>query len=93
MTRKLSPLPYNDYLHACACSLAATKAVPSDADLIFHLEITREAEKVYTLFNYTEVQGQPQYPSDEQMHVYLNSFSVRAREWRSRLPSSFTEDR
>ncbi|KAK5240464.1 hypothetical protein LTR40_013810, partial [Exophiala xenobiotica] len=45
MTRKESPLAYNEYMHACASSLAATNEVPSDADLVFHLELTREADR------------------------------------------------
>ena len=88
----MRPLAYNDYLHACARSLAAAKVVASDADLVFHLEIAREAEKVYNLFDYTEVH-EPQYMRDEQINIFLNALSVKAQDMRSRIPPTFTEDR
>ncbi|KAK5266101.1 hypothetical protein LTR99_008098 [Exophiala xenobiotica] len=91
MTRKESPLAYNEYMHACASSLAATNEVPSDADLVFHLELTREADRVSTLFNYSETL-QPQRMSDEQMQIYLNTFSSKIRDWQAHIPTTMTED-
>ncbi|EWG50885.1 hypothetical protein FVEG_16710 [Fusarium verticillioides 7600] len=92
MTRKSSPLIYNDYLHTCAQSLATAKEKPSDLELVFNLEVTHEAEKAYTFFNYTDV-GQAQFMRDQQIQVYLNAFSVKVQEWRLRFPSSLTQDR
>lgn len=92
ITRKMIPLAYTEYLHMCAQSLAAAQDAPSDSDLIFHLEITREAEKVYTLFNYTET-DQTQYMNDEQIQIYLTAFTSKLQDWRSRLPASLAEDR
>ncbi|KIW49844.1 hypothetical protein, variant 1 [Exophiala xenobiotica] len=91
MTRKESPLAYNEYMHACASSLAAAKEVPSDTDLAFHLELTREADRVSTLFNYSETL-QPQRMGDEQMQIYLNTFSSKIRDWQARIPATMTED-
>ncbi|RBQ69679.1 hypothetical protein FVER14953_20911 [Fusarium verticillioides] len=91
MTRKSSPLIYNDYLHTCAQSLATAKEKPSDLELVFNLEVTHEAEKAYTFFNYTDV-GQAQFMRDQQIQVYLNAFSVKVQEWRLRFPSSLTQD-
>ncbi len=92
MTRKESPLAYNEYMHACASSLAAAKEVPSDTDLVFHLELTREADRVSTLFNYSETL-QPQRMGDEQMQIYLSTFSSKIRDWQARIPATMTEDR
>lgn len=92
MTRKESPLAYNEYMHACASSLAAAKEVPSETDLVFHLELTREADRVSTLFNYSETL-QPQRMGDEQMQIYLNTFSSKIRDWQARIPATMTEDR
>ncbi len=80
--RKAIPLPYDDYLSQCAKSLAETKAAPSDGDLVALLRFTREAETVYTLFNYSETH-QTQYMSDEQIHIYLNVFSARLQDWQT----------
>jgi hypothetical protein len=91
MTRKESPLAYNEYMHACASSLAATKEVPSDADLVFHLELTREADRVSTLFNYSETL-QPQRMSDEQMQIHLNTFSSKIRDSQAHIPTTMTEE-
>ncbi|CCT73904.1 uncharacterized protein FFUJ_09268 [Fusarium fujikuroi IMI 58289] len=91
MTRKSSPLIYNDYLYACAQSLAAAKETPSDLDLVFHLEVAREAEKAYTFFNYTDIQ-QTQFMGEQQIQVYLNAFSVKVQDWQLRLPSSLAQD-
>ncbi|KAK5451472.1 hypothetical protein LTS15_008237 [Exophiala xenobiotica] len=91
MTRKESPPAYNDYMHACASSLAATKEVHSDADLVFHLELTREADRVSTLFNYSETL-QPQRMSDGQMQIYLNTFSSKIPDWQAHIPTTMTED-
>ncbi|KAG4273129.1 hypothetical protein FPRO04_09966 [Fusarium proliferatum] len=91
MTRKSSPLIYNDYLYTCAQSLATAKELPSDLDLVFHLEVAREAEKAYTFFNYTDIQ-QAQFMGEQQIQVYLNAFSVKAQDWQLRLPSSLAQD-
>ncbi|KIX04423.1 uncharacterized protein Z518_05291 [Rhinocladiella mackenziei CBS 650.93] len=91
LTRKTSFLPYNDYMLACARSLASAKEVPSDAELIYKMEFTREAERVYSMFNYSET-NQLQNMSEEHMQVYLNTFSAEINEWRARLPSSMVED-
>ncbi|EFX02789.1 c6 zinc finger domain containing protein [Grosmannia clavigera kw1407] len=91
ITRKTIPLAYTEYLHLCAQSLAATQEVPTDSDLIFHLELTREAEKVYTLFNYTET-SQAQCMNDEQIQIYLNAFCAKLHDWRSRLPTLLKDD-
>ncbi|KAG4279790.1 hypothetical protein FPRO06_11124 [Fusarium proliferatum] len=91
MTRKSSPLIYNDYLYTCAQSLAAAKESPSDLDLVFHLEVAREAEKAYTFFNYTDIQ-QAQFMGEQQIQVYLNAFSVKVQDWQLRLPSSLAQD-
>jgi len=91
LTRKVCPMVYNDYLHACARSLAAAKEVPSDANLVYQLELNREAERVYEVFNYAET-NQSQNMSDEQMQVYLNAFSSEVNEWRERIPPSLAED-
>ncbi|VTT64162.1 unnamed protein product [Fusarium fujikuroi] len=92
MTRKSSPLIYNDYLYTCAQSLAAAKEAPSDLDLVFHLEVAREAEKAYTFFNYTDIQ-QAQFMGEQQIQVYLNAFSIKVQDWQLRLPSSLAQDR
>ncbi|QGI86872.1 hypothetical protein CEK25_013601 [Fusarium fujikuroi] len=91
MTRKSSPLIYNDYLYTCAQSLAAAKEAPSDLDLVFHLEVAREAEKAYTFFNYTDIQ-QAQFMGEQQIQVYLNAFSIKVQDWQLRLPSSLAQD-
>ncbi|KAM0084129.1 hypothetical protein ACKRZS_003674 [Fusarium odoratissimum] len=91
MTRKSSPLIYNDYLYTCAQSLAAAKETPSDLDLVFHLEVAREAERAYTFFNYTDIQ-QTQFMGEQQIQVYLNAFSIKVQDWRFRFPSSLTQD-
>jgi len=91
MTRKSSPLIYNDYLYICAQSLATAKETPSDLDLVFHLEVAREAEKAYTFFNYTDIQ-QTQFMGEQQVQVYLNAFSVKVQDWRFRFLSSLTQD-
>ncbi|PCD29550.1 hypothetical protein AU210_012086 [Fusarium oxysporum f. sp. radicis-cucumerinum] len=91
MTRKSSPLIYNDYLYTCAQSLAAAKEIPSDLDLVFHLEVSREAEKAYTFFNYTDIQ-QTHFMGDQQIQVYLKAFCVKVQDWRFRFPSSLTKD-
>lgn len=92
MTRKVSPIVYNDYLLECARSLAAAEAVPSDMNLIYHVELAREAERVYTMFNYTETAQIP-VMSDEQIQIYLNAFTIRINEWRARIPPTLTQDR
>ncbi|QGJ00401.1 hypothetical protein CEK26_013469 [Fusarium fujikuroi] len=91
MTRKSSPLIYNDYLYTCAQSLAAAKEAPSDLDLVFHLEVAREAEKAYTFFNYTDIQ-QTQFMGEQQIQIYLNAFSIKVQDWQLRLPSSLAQD-
>ncbi|KLO83581.1 uncharacterized protein LW93_363 [Fusarium fujikuroi] len=91
MTRKSSPLIYNDYLYTCAQSLAAAKEAPSDLDLVFHLEVAREAEKAYTFFNYTDIQ-QAQFMGEQQIQVYLNAFSIKVQDWQLRLPPSLAQD-
>jgi hypothetical protein len=92
LTRKVSPLAYNDYLHSCACSLATTKEAPSDPSLIYQLELTHEAERVYSLFNYSET-DQPQSMSDGQLRIYVNAFASKLKELRARVPPSITKDR
>ncbi|KAI1059815.1 hypothetical protein LB506_008991 [Fusarium annulatum] len=86
MTRKSSPLIYDDYLYTCAQSLATAKESPSDLDLV-----AREAEKAYTFFNYTDIQ-QAQFMGEQQIQVYLNAFSVKVQDWQLRLPSSLAQD-
>ncbi|KAF5717025.1 c6 zinc finger domain-containing protein [Fusarium globosum] len=73
-------------------SLAAAKEILSDLDLVFHLEVAREAEKAYTFFNYTDIQ-QTQFMGEQQIQVYLNAFSVKVQDWQLRLPSSLAQDR
>ncbi|KAF5535204.1 c6 zinc finger domain-containing protein [Fusarium phyllophilum] len=85
------PLIYNDYLYICAQSLATANETPSDVDLVFHLEVAREADKAYTLFNYTDIQ-QTQFMGEQQIQVYLNAFSVKVQDWRLRFQSSLTQD-
>ncbi|TXB99599.1 hypothetical protein FocTR4_00014612 [Fusarium oxysporum f. sp. cubense] len=77
--------------YQCIKSLAAAKETPSDLDLVFHLEVAREAERAYTFFNYTDVQ-QTQFMGEQQIQVYLNAFSIKVQDWRFRFPSSLTQD-
>ncbi|OAA57590.1 c6 zinc finger domain containing protein [Niveomyces insectorum RCEF 264] len=91
VSRKVSPMPYNDYLYTCAKSLAAIKDVPSDVDILSYLEITHEAEKIYTLFNYAETH-RAQYMDDQQIQIYLDAFSAKLDDWRSRLSPSMKND-
>ncbi|KAF5644108.1 multidrug resistance [Fusarium sp. NRRL 52700] len=92
MTRKSSPLIYNDYLYTCAQSLANAKETPSDLDLVFYLDVAREAEKAYTFFNCTDIQ-QTYLMGEHQIQVYLDAFSVKVQDWRMRFPSSLIQDR
>ncbi|KAG5809094.1 hypothetical protein H9Q74_000202 [Fusarium xylarioides] len=91
MTRKSSPLIYNDYLYTCAQSLATANETPSDVDLVFHLEVAREAERAYTFFNYTDIQ-QTHFMGEQHIQVYLNAFFIKVQDWRLRFPSSLTQD-
>ncbi|KAG5775539.1 hypothetical protein H9Q73_010803 [Fusarium xylarioides] len=92
MTRKSSPLIYNDYIYTCAQSLATANETPSDVDLVFHLEVAREAERAYTFFNYTDIQ-QTHFMGEQHIQVYLNAFFIKVQDWRLRFPSSLTQDR
>ena len=92
LTRKPIPLSYNEYLYSCARSLALEPGVPTDSNLIYQLELDRDAERVYDIFNYAETTPS-QIMNDEQLQLYLNAFSSRIREWLIRLPSSLSEKR
>lgn len=92
LTRKVSPLGYSDYLHACARSLESKKAVPTDTYILHRLDLTREVERVYSLFNYSEA-DQPQSMSDAQLQVYLNACLSKINEWQGSSPSIVARDR
>lgn len=91
LTRRVNPMGYNEYFQACAMSLGAEKQIPSDADLLYLLQFSHEAEQVYDTFTYTESSG-PHHMNDERMQVYINVFSSRINEWRLTLPSSLSND-
>ncbi|KAF5252548.1 hypothetical protein FANTH_2442 [Fusarium anthophilum] len=73
-------------------SLATAKETPSDLDLVFHLDVTHEAEKAYTFFNYTDIH-QTHFMNEQQIQVYLNAFSIKVQDWRMRSPNLVTQDR
>ncbi|KAF5714486.1 hypothetical protein FMUND_7401 [Fusarium mundagurra] len=79
------------YQMATWLSLATAKQRPSDLDLVFNLEVTREAEKAYTFFDYTNVE-QAHLMGEQHIQVYLKAFSVKVQDWRLRFPSSHTQD-
>ncbi|KAK6379069.1 hypothetical protein LTS17_006773 [Exophiala oligosperma] len=91
MCRKASPLAYNDYMRTCALSLAATKEAKTDTDLIHVLELTHEADQVFTLFNYSD-NKQSHHMDDDQLQLYLNTFSSKLRDWHARAPASLREN-
>ncbi|KAH8820246.1 hypothetical protein F5884DRAFT_40825 [Xylogone sp. PMI_703] len=91
LTRKTCLLSYSEYLYSCARSLQSRSEFESDAFFIYSLELTREAQRVYSLFNYAET-DELQSMSDGQLQVYLNVCLLRVHEWQLRAPPALARD-